>query len=62
MIDPALATILKPADILLVGRSGFISRAIKEVTRSRWSHTLMIGLSHGAFVEIEATTDVRPCQ
>ena len=61
MIAPALATLLRPADVLLVGRTGGISDAIRRVTKSRFSHTALLAQSHGAWIVIEATTDVNGC-
>jgi hypothetical protein len=59
MIDPALAHILRPADILLVGRVGGVSDVIRAVTHSQYSHVAMVAQSSEAWIVLEATTDVR---
>jgi len=53
-----LAALLRPGDVLLVGRSGAVSDAIREVTTSLWSHVAMVDQSvSGAWVVLEATHD-----
>ncbi len=59
MIAPDLAALLMPAQILLVGRRGGISDVIRVVTNSRFSHVALIASSSGAWIVVEATTDVK---
>jgi hypothetical protein len=59
MIPADLAKILRPADVLLVGRRGGVSDLIRLVTASRFSHVALVTQSMGAWIVLEATTDVK---
>ncbi len=59
MIPEVLRSMLQPARILLVGRTGGISDIIRRVTKSNFSHVALIAESAGVWVVIEATTDVK---
>ncbi len=50
-----LLPVLAPAQVLLVQRRGLVSRAIRWVTDSPWSHVALIAESHEAVIVLEAT-------
>jgi hypothetical protein len=60
VIATDLREVLRPADVLLVGRRGGISDVIRAVTHSQYSHVAMIDQTAGGiWIVLEATTDVR---
>ena len=51
----ALLPVVAPGQVLLVQRRGLISRLIRWVTSSPWSHVAMIAESAGAVILLEST-------
>lgn len=51
-----LLPVLRPAQVLLVRRTGWISTMIAKVTASEWSHVALVAFSGEVVILIESTT------
>ena len=59
MTRPSVAQLeghLRPGQVLLVQRHGVVSRAIRKVTKSEWSHVALLAESMDVWILIESTT------
>lgn len=52
----SILALLRPAQVLLVSRRGFVSDAIRSVTASAWSHVALLGFSGPIIILLESTT------